>query len=149
MAIRTLANMFVTESGRLVADGCFDQILSLVSPFLQHVGNNKNLPTALGTLYINIAVMLRSGPSTGTPTKIKRAAVLSNDLIKLLNRTEDSEAVYRGLVALGTLLSMGDEVRSEMDAKAVGTALGKVAKSALGKEARMKNVLGDIRDEME
>ena len=145
LATRALANIFTTEGGRLIADGCFEQILQSVEPFIS--SGNKNLSAAIATLHINFSVLLTSSaPSGESKTREQRAASIANQIIPVLSKTEDNETGYRSLVALGTLMSLGENFRREIQqAKNLGQVLGTVEKGSLGKEARVKNVVEEIK----
>ncbi len=99
MAMRCFSNLFQTDRGREIASAEFDTIHPLVSPFIG--STNRNLIIALTTLYINYSVLLMS------ENNADRALSLLDDLSKILNTATDSEAVYRALVATGTLLCLG------------------------------------------
>ncbi|OBW68479.1 MAG: Uncharacterized protein AUREO_014550 [Aureobasidium pullulans] len=148
LAIRVLANLFMTEEGRLVADGCFEDIISSTQPFSST--SNKNLATAIATLYINYAVLLTSNaPASESKTREQRAAAVINAVLSIIKPEGDSEAVYRALVAVGTLMSLGDEFRREVaQAKDMGSLLQSIEKSALGKENRIKAVANEMRDQL-
>ena len=89
---------------------------------------NKNLATAVATLYINYAVLLTAGaPASESKTREQRAAAVLNAAVNLLNPNGDSETVYRALVAVGTLMSLGDEFRKEAaQAKDIAGLLKKI-----------------------
>jgi len=71
--------------------------------------------------------------------------VLVDGLVKAVEGQSDAEGVYRGLVALGTLLGVGEEVRTA--AKEV-YGLEKVVQGVVGKAAdpRIKGVGREIRE---
>ncbi|KAI5258795.1 PFU-domain-containing protein [Aureobasidium subglaciale] len=148
LAIRVLANLFMTEEGRLVADGCFEEIVSSTQPFAST--SNKNLATAIATLYINYAVLLTSGaPATESKSREQRAAAIINASLNIIKPDGDSEAVYRALVAVGTLMSLGNESRKEAaQAKDMGGLLQGIERSALGQENRIKAVTNEMRDQL-
>ncbi|TKA73392.1 hypothetical protein B0A49_06805 [Cryomyces minteri] len=149
LAIRCLANVFMTDEGRLITDGEFDKIVGLMHPFLQSA--NRNVAVAIATLYINYAVMLERGEkgAEGTQTTIRGLRLLQ-DLTGLLQRAEDSEVIYRSLVAMGTLLTIGanfrHHVKKEVPDFEAALRAASVKKSA--GEPRIKNVLDEIKDEM-
>jgi phospholipase A-2-activating protein len=98
----------------------------------------------LTTLYINFSVLLTS-PTHATKAKSFDSAItILDDLTKILKTTKDSEAIYRALVAAGTLLSLGDEVQEA--AKSIYDLPGAVD-SALkkAKEPRIQGVVKEIR----
>ena len=139
MAVRCVSNLLQTEKGRLLASTEFDSIHPLVSPFV--TSTNRNLIIALTTLYINYSVLLTS------ENNADRALSLLDDLAKTLNSATDSEAVYRALVATGTLLCLGpDFCEAGRDILQIGDAVtcaeGKV------KEPRIKNVVAEIRQKL-
>ncbi|KAJ4329879.1 WD repeat protein Lub1 [Didymella glomerata] len=139
MAVRIVSNLLQTDKGRLLASTEFDSIHPLVAPFL--TASNRNLIIALTTLYINYSVLLTS------ENNADRALSLLDDLGKILNSATDSEAVYRALVATGTLLSLGpDFCEAGRDILQIGDAVthaeGKV------KEPRIKNVVAEIRQKL-
>ncbi|KAI4719113.1 PFU-domain-containing protein [Aureobasidium sp. EXF-10727] len=148
LAVRVLANIFMTEEGRLVADGCFEDVISSTQPF--STTSNKNLATAIATLYINYAVLLTSNaPSSESKTREQRAAAVVNAALNIIKPDGDSEAVYRALVAVGTLMSLGSEFRKEVaQAKDMGSLLQGIEKSALGKENRIKAVTNEMKDQL-
>ncbi|KAJ5908114.1 hypothetical protein N7495_000796 [Penicillium taxi] len=147
LAIRTFANLFETDPGRDLAMAHFDQILAGVKSALENAGDspNRNLVIAVTTLYINFAVHLSSDSSS--PDSAERGLVLLENLTKILAGEKDSEAVYRALVALGTLVkTLGHEVKSAAkDIYEVGSILTRVSGSAPGKEPRIKGVIGELR----
>jgi phospholipase A-2-activating protein len=139
MAVRLVSNLLQTEKGRLLASTEFDSIHPLVAPFL--TASNRNLIIALTTLYINYSVLLTS------ENNADRALSLLDDLGKILNSATDSEAVYRALVATGTLLSLGpDFCEAGRDILQIGDAVS----SAEGKvkEPRVKSVVAEIRQKL-
>lgn len=140
MAIRSLSNLFKTDIGRAVAGEEFDQIHAFVSPFL--TSPNRNLIIALTTLYINYSVLL-----TGE-NNADRVLSLLDDLSKILQNATDSEAVYRALVATGTLLSLGsDFCEAGRDILQLGTAISTAEQKV--KEPRVKSVVEEIREKLQ
>ncbi|KAF1925798.1 phospholipase A-2-activating protein [Didymella exigua CBS 183.55] len=139
MAVRLVSNLLQTEKGRLLASTEFDSIHPLVAPFL--TASTRNLIIALTTLYINYSVLLTS------ENNADRALSLLDDLGKILNSATDSEAVYRALVATGTLLSLGpDFCEAGRDILQIGDAVN-FAESKV-KEPRIKNVVAEIRQKL-
>jgi phospholipase A-2-activating protein len=140
MAIRCLSNLLQTDKGRLLASTEFDKIHPLVSPFL--TSPNRNLIIALTTLYINYSVLLTS------ENNADRALSLLDDLSKILTSATDSEAVYRALVATGTLLSLGpDFCEAGRDILQIGDAVQHAEQKV--KEPRIKNVIAEIREKLQ
>ena len=137
MAIRSFSNLFVTENGRELLDSEFDSIHAVIKPFLS--STNKNLIIALSTLYINFAVLLQEQPNAD------RALTLLDDLAGMVRSVEEPEAVYRALVAVGTILCLGEEY---CEAGREVFSLGEAITKAWGKvkESRVNNVVGEIRE---
>jgi phospholipase A-2-activating protein len=149
LAIRTLANFCNTEAGRLIVDGTFEQIHSFVQPFIKSYtsSQNRNLTIAITTLYINFAVLLieSAGRSEGLTANADRALTLLDDLTRLISSVVDSEALYRALIAAGTLLSLGQDFRSAArEVFEIESALSKAQK--VGVEPRIKAAIAEIRD---
>lgn len=139
MAVRCVSNLLQTEKGRLLASTEFDSIHPLVSPLI--TSSNRNLIIALTTLYINYSVLLTS------ENNADRALSLLDDLAKILNSATDSEAVYRALVATGTLLSLGpDFCEAGRDILQIGDAVNRAETKV--KEPRIKNVVAEIRQKL-
>ena len=143
LAIRTFSNLFETEQGRELTGNHFPQIHALVRKSAIDM-TNRNLIIAVTTLYVNYAVLFSSSSHSSHPSSIDQALELLSDLIGIISSGTDSEAVYRGLVAVGTLMSLGEEI--PMAAKEVydlSGALVKVEKKI--KEPRIKSVIGEIK----
>lgn len=142
LAVRTLANLFMHEAGRTIADGEFEKIHTLVSPFI--TSNNRNLIVAITTLYINYAVLLQAAAPDYDGN---RALSLLDDLNKVINTATDAEALYRALVAAGTLLALGQDFRDvAKEALDFDKTLARAEK--VGVEPRIKHVVAEMRDEL-
>ncbi|KAG8623992.1 hypothetical protein KVT40_008968 [Elsinoe batatas] len=148
MATRILVNLFNTKEGRLIADGEGDRVLDLVKDFAGT--SNKNLSAAIATLLINYAVLLTgAAPADESRTREQRGAKVASIAAILLQASVDSETVYRSLVALGTSLSLGEMFRKETSqALGLNDLISKVSSGAFGKEARVKNLVEEIKDEL-
>ncbi|TKX24956.1 ubiquitin homeostasis protein lub1 [Elsinoe australis] len=148
MAFRILVNMFNTNEGRLIVDGAGDQIMTLPKSF--ELTSNKNLSAAIATLLINYSVLLTSNaPSAESRSRQERGSKVAPLAAGLLQHSADSETVYRSLVALGTLLSLGETFRKEANqAMSLSALVGKVSSGQFGKEGRVKNLLDEIKDQL-
>ena len=143
LAIRAIANLFETEKGRALADTKFEKIHSLVKS-ASAGSTSRNLIVALTTLYINYAVLCTSASHSALPSSIDRGLALMDDLVKIIADNSDSEAIYRSLVAIGTFLTLGEEV--QMAAKEVYQIHNVLRKAESGtKEPRIKGVVAEIR----
>ncbi|KAJ5149276.1 hypothetical protein N7448_000854 [Penicillium atrosanguineum] len=152
LSIRTFANLFETTAGRSLAMNTFDQILTGVRSALSNSGDspNRNLTIAVTTLYINFAVYLTSEGRASAPESAERGLILLEELYKIVAGERDSEAVYRGLVSLGTLVkALGAEVKSAAkDIYEIESILSRVSSSAVGKEPRVKGIIGEIKESL-
>ncbi|KAJ5649837.1 uncharacterized protein N7484_003560 [Penicillium longicatenatum] len=150
LTIRMLANLFETDSGRNLAMSTFDQIVTAVKSVLANSGEspNRNLTVATATLYINFAVYITSEGREQDPDSAERGLVLLEELTKIIAKEKDSEAIYRALVALGTLVkALGTEVQSAAkEIYELNNILARVSGLAAGKEPRVKGIIGEIRD---
>jgi phospholipase A-2-activating protein len=152
LSVRTFANLFETPAGRTLAMSTFDHILTGVRSALSSSGDspNRNLTIAVTTLYINFAVYLTSEGRASAPESAERGLVLLEELSKIISGEKDSEAVYRGLVSLGTLVkALGTEVKSAAkEIYEVESILSRISASAVGKEPRVKGIIGEIRESL-
>ncbi|KAH7112802.1 polyubiquitin binding protein-like protein [Dendryphion nanum] len=140
MAIRALGNLFNSDSGRAIATSEFEKIHEFVAPFL--TSTNRNLIIAITTLLINYSVLLSSDNNAD------RALTELDALSKILNTAVDSEAVYRALVATGTLLSLGAEYcEAGRDVFQLGSAISRAADKV--REPRIKSVVEEIRAKLD
>lgn len=152
LAIRTFANLFETDAGRALAISKFSDIMTQVRS-LANAGEtpNRNLTIAIATLYINLSVFVTSDGRASSPESAEKALLLLDELGKLLIKEKDSEAIYRVLVALGTLVTaLGEEVKTAAkEIYGINTALSKVISSGFGREPRVKSVVNEIRSALE
>lgn len=149
LTIRMFANLFETEAGQTLAAKKFEQMLSLVRSVISSsdVAPNRNLTIAIATLFINFSVLLTSKERASDPESTEHALVLLEELSKILTKEKDSEAVYRSLVALGTLVKgLGQEVKSAAkEIFEIERVLNRVLEAGFSREPRVKGVVGEIR----
>ncbi|KAL8678271.1 MAG: hypothetical protein Q9186_005352 [Xanthomendoza sp. 1 TL-2023] len=142
LAVRVFSNLFETSEGRILAEESFDKIHALVKSSANN--SNRNLTIAMMTLYVNYAVLLNSESSRSLQQSRDRGLAFMNDLSGIIRSTVDSEAVYRGLVAVGTLMELGGEIQTAAkEIYDLGGALKKAEQAV--KEPRIKGVVGEIR----
>lgn len=145
LSIRAFSNLFETEQGRNLADSKFDQIHDSVRAFAS--STNRNMTIAIATLFLNYAVLFTSAASRDLPSSIDRSLMLVDDLTNMAASAVDSEAGYRSLVAVGTLLALGQEIQTAAkEIYDLETALGKAERKL--KEPRIKSVAGEIRERL-
>ncbi|KUJ09495.1 putative polyubiquitin binding protein [Mollisia scopiformis] len=140
MAVRAFANLFESMEGRQLAVREFDKIQKVITASIAN-STNRNLLVAASTVYINYSVYFKS---EGDKTSFEHVLAVLDILGKILSTQTDSEAVYRALVATGTLLTLDDEIKSAAKdvygiEKSVSTAVGKAM------DPRIKNLAGEIR----
>ena len=144
LSVRACGNLFETKAGRNLADNDYDKITELVKGSSAGT-TNRNLTIAVATLYLNYAVLLTSSSHSSLPSSIDRGVTLLDDLTSLVSTVKDSEAAYRGLVAVGTLLGLGEEVlEAAKEVYDLARALDKVESAV--KEPRIRGVVGEIRE---
>ena len=99
---------------------------------------------AITTLYINYSVLVVHGAPDYDSDK---AITLLDELIKIIAAAQDAEALYRALVGVGTLLSLGKDFR-DLAREALGfeEAIKKVKQGKAGSEPRMKAVITEMED---
>lgn len=140
MAVRAFANLFESVEGRQLAVQEFDKIQKIITASIAK-STNRNLLVAASTVYINYSVYFKS---EGDKTSFEHVLAVVDTLGKILSSQTDSEAVYRALVATGTLLTLDDEIKSAAKdvygiEKSITTAVGKAM------DPRIKNLAGEIR----
>ncbi|KAH8701794.1 putative polyubiquitin binding protein [Talaromyces proteolyticus] len=149
LAIRLFGNLFETSLGRELAIRKFDDLLRMVSSVTTSSSSapNRNITIAATTLYINYAVYFTTEGRAESADSAEHALQLLDELSKIFAKEKDSEAVYRGLVAVGTLISeLGEEVKSAAkDIYSLNSVLGKLLSSGSGREPRVKGVVEEIR----
>lgn len=140
LALRFYANMFKHNSGRAYARSHMSDIISGTSKAIGAFMNNRNVLAAAMTVAINYAVLLSSEGLEGAHD----APGLIGDVLKVLGNAQvvDSEVLYRGIVALGTFLTVQDLKRS-IETAVVRDVCSRVEKAA--KEPRIGNVVGEVR----
>ncbi len=143
LGTRAFGNLFETAPGRSLADTEFDRIHGTVKTSSAGTAN-RNLTIAAATLHLNYSVLLTSSSHSSLPSSIDKGLLLLDDLCSLISAATDSEAIYRALVAAGTLLSLGEELHEAgKDIYDLSSALGKAEKAV--KEPRVKGVVAEIR----
>lgn len=142
LAARAFSNLFETSQGQRLADESFGKTRSLVAASKN--SSNRNLIIAITTLYLNYAVLFTSSSHSSQPESMDRGQTLMDDLTGIIRSTTDSEAIYRGLVAAGTLLGLGEEL--QLAAKEIYDLEGALKKAEQTvKEPRVKGIVAEIR----
>lgn len=139
MAVRGSANLFGSEEGSKLAMEDFEKLHTFIKKAIE-TSTNRNLLVAATTVYINYAICFAE---MGNDADLEKVLAVLDTVTSILKRQTDSEVVYRGLVGLGTLLFVGEEIREA--AKDVYGVVG-VVEGAIKKAAdpRVKNVGREI-----
>ncbi|KAI5361840.1 Putative armadillo-like helical, PUL domain, PLAA family ubiquitin binding domain-containing protein [Septoria linicola] len=151
-ALRLLVNLFKTDAGRLIVDGTYDAVLELVRPFIDGPESPAQLK-ALATLYLNYAVLLTSqAPANEATRREARAGVLLMDILRLGEYegpyASDGVIQFRSLAALGTLLTLGADFRSQYNQKALGPSLYLESRKPTAQSPDIQALLAEINDEL-
>ncbi|KAF8429152.1 WD40-repeat-containing domain protein [Tirmania nivea] len=136
LGTRAFVNIFDLSKAREYAENYYRRIFQLASSAAEGT-SNKNLKVAVATLALNYAVLFASKQS------VDQAKSLLPYLTTTLAGEGDSEALFRAMVAVGTLLSMGGEVKTtavktHLVRRAVDKAVGRV------KEPRIEQIGAEI-----
>ncbi|NXD81565.1 PLAP protein, partial [Halcyon senegalensis] len=97
LALRALCNCFVCQPGQKLLMELRDEVMTQAVEL--RLSNNKNIHIALATLTLNYAVCLHKDDNI--EGKVQCLSVISI----VMEVVEDLEAIFRLLVALGTLMS--------------------------------------------
>ncbi|CAH0018229.1 unnamed protein product [Clonostachys rhizophaga] len=117
MGIRVLANLFGSADGRSIASSKADTVLSFLERIAGIQGGNaigklnRNVLIAASTASLNYAVLV-AREKLLTPNQRRR---LLNIIGSNLSDQSDAEVLYRGLIALGTVLITSPEAASNLD----------------------------------
>ncbi|KAM8983269.1 phospholipase A-2-activating protein isoform 2-T2 [Ara ararauna] len=109
LALRALCNCFVSQAGQKLM---MEHRGEIMTQAIETKSGNKNIHIALATLTLNYAVCLHK--DNNIEGKAQCLSVIST----VLEVVQDLEAVFRLLVALGTLIS--DDTNAVQLAKALG-----------------------------
>ncbi|NXN99308.1 PLAP protein, partial [Rhinopomastus cyanomelas] len=110
LALRTLCNCFASEAGEKLLMEQRDEIMA--QAIEMRSSNNKNVHIALATLTLNYAVSLCKVNS------VEGKAQCLSGICTVMEVVQDLEAIFRLLVALGTLIS--DDTNAVQLAKFLG-----------------------------
>ncbi|XJO78809.1 hypothetical protein BDV3_003193 [Batrachochytrium dendrobatidis] len=134
LALRALSNLFSKADFRTVLYRQRQQILNQTSE-LAKKADNKNLRVALATLYLNMAVMVCENETTFDDA-------FSVDLLEILSKmihTEtDGEALFRELIAIGTIISNSKEAREAAILLDMKSSIKHVSKVTSEHEAKLQ-----------
>lgn len=117
LALRTLCNCFMGRQGRALLLAQRETVLSRAADLAGIC--NKNIHIALATLVLNYASCLHSQPDL--EAKAQCLSVAS----RALETVQDKEAVFRLLVALGTIVSSDQSARELARSLGVNSQISK------------------------
>ncbi|SPJ73502.1 related to phospholipase a-2-activating protein [Fusarium torulosum] len=141
MGLRTVANIFSTANGRSVVSAQSEEAISFLERIIgvssQPIGPfNRNILIAATTVAINLSVLVHRERLLA-PEQRRRLAILLGTILSRDGQT-DSEALYRALVALGTLLSASKAEAANLGIKGwIQSAVGRSS------EERVKSVAAE------
>ncbi|KAJ9583075.1 hypothetical protein L9F63_022581 [Diploptera punctata] len=107
LSVRTLCNMLTHPDGEALALKHKDYLLSIL--LTSAPSPNKHMQVALSTLLLNLAVAFNRMQDTIGRTQAVEAATV------VLPRLSDSEALFRALVALGTLVWDAETIQDKSE----------------------------------
>ncbi|KAL0277899.1 UNVERIFIED_CONTAM: hypothetical protein PYX00_005018 [Menopon gallinae] len=96
LALRVLSNMLASDAGQTLAEKNKIMLLNIIKNISEPYV--KTVQVAMATLLLNVAVIIRRSE---TPEGRKEALAVTHQILPVLT---DPEALFRALVALGTLL---------------------------------------------
>lgn len=140
MGCRTTANLFGSAEGRALIGSNAEKVID----FLERVAGikgeaigkfNRNVLIATTTCSVNLSVLANREKAL-SPDHRRR---LGSILVAVLQEQQDSEVLYRAVVALGTLLTAGKE------AKASGMAALLDRAAQANSEDRVKSAAAECR----
>lgn len=117
MGARTIANLFATADGRSLISSQADKSIAYLERVIgvnggEAIGKfNRNVLIAVTTSAINLSVLVNREKLLGPEQRRRLFIVLGS----VLGTQSDSEVLYRGLVALGTLLPTSKPAASGLD----------------------------------
>ncbi|RKF75534.1 Ubiquitin homeostasis protein lub1 [Golovinomyces cichoracearum] len=141
MAIRAIANLFSSVEGRSLARKEFKKTHDLMTSSISST-TNRNLLVAVTTVYINYSIyLINEKDSNPVDLSIK----ITDLLINILKKQIDSEVIYRALVALGTLVSINEDIRCAVNDK---YGIEVLVKNSMSKasDPRIRKVCQEILD---
>lgn len=156
LAVRAITNLFEHEAGRNLVISHLKELTPPISILtghcLQNQISNRNLVIALATLYINLAVYeAKQAPAHETEAAVQQSLLYMKALHMILTTEKDSEAIYRALVALGTIIfAFGPiVVRTAKDRYDIPAAFRRVLALDAGREPRIQAVTREIMTKMD
>jgi phospholipase A-2-activating protein len=113
MILRTIAHLLIHNSSQQILmdyrETIFAAILAVVTEsdpsFLKH-SQWKHVEISVSTVILNYAVLIHLKPSFAT---VEAKASLMSAIGEILSKLQEEEALFRTLVAVGTLLSNADD----------------------------------------
>ncbi|KAK0628316.1 PUL domain-containing protein [Bombardia bombarda] len=151
MALRTFTNLFNTPEGQKLVTADVDTVISFLARVVGLDNNdtpigteNNNLQIALTSTVFNLACFAyRERRKTPAEERIHLGAIarIISVVEAVVARQSDAEVLFRALMALGMLLSIGGEPRELAKSFGVGAWVGQAAKKS--SDARVKDVAGE------
>ncbi len=137
MGVRVIVNAFASAEGRSLVKAHSEGVLSFLERILglgtgDAIGKfNRNILIAVSTAVLNLSVLVGRENLLSAPERRR----LLNITGAILAEQNDSEVLYRSLVALGTILTVASDIAKASEVKAwIQPALSNAA------EERVRNV---------
>ncbi|KAG5438340.1 hypothetical protein PCANB_002828 [Pneumocystis canis] len=108
LSLKALVNLFQKESGKKILHENSKKIISKILG-IYNVLTNQNTKIALCTLYLNFSILFYQLSS------IQDAINIINPILEILSQDNDSECIYRIMVAFGTLLYTLRDLENAID----------------------------------
>ncbi|QSL64435.1 hypothetical protein MERGE_001736 [Pneumocystis wakefieldiae] len=97
LSLKALVNLFEKDSGRKILYQNLEKIKTKIFNIYNSLFD-RNIKIALSTLYLNFSILFYQQSST------QNAVHFIEPIFQILSNDDDSECIYRALVALGTIL---------------------------------------------
>lgn len=97
LSLKALVNLFEKDFGKKVLYKDFKKIMVEISK-IYNTSINRNTKIVLSTLYLNFSILFNQLSST------ESAFDIIDPILEILSKDDDSECIYRTMVALGTVL---------------------------------------------
>lgn len=140
MGGRTAANLFGSAEGRALIGSNAEKVIAFLERIVGIKGEaigkfNRNVLIATTTCSVNLAVLANRERALSPDHRRRLGSILA----AVLQEQQDSEVLYRAVVALGTLLTAGKE------AKASGMAALLDRASQASSEDRVKSAVAECQ----
>lgn len=154
VAIRAYSNLiYASEVGRGLVEAHYRLVTEKVKLVSSMAASDQLLAIAVTTFYLNLAVYITFEEHKDQGESPDRALTIIEELVRILSSItlpdqQASEPMYRGMVALGTVLAAIHSEELKLAAKEifdVPALLKQLEKRGLMKETRFQVVVADTK----